>query len=190
MIFNVYPMILNSYISFTDKNKFKPNPDCEFILNDILVPLCWDVFKENAPTGLGKPFTVAEPWYKNYQTLVGDLFSIDAVMALLTIGVCLVPLFGASVIDKRLERQESRSVPSIVIWLAAIGILNSIIGLYYYLIVLKHVYLYRSEDEDIPIPVTTPTRIALIVLTAGIVLIGAAFAPWFEWSTTAASILF
>jgi len=120
LIFNVYPMILNSYISFTDKNKFKPNPDCEFVLNDLLVPLCWDVFKENAPVGLGKPFTVAEPWYKNYQTLVGDLFSIDAVMALLTIGVCLVPLFGASVIDKRLERQESRSVPSIVIWLAAI----------------------------------------------------------------------
>jgi len=84
----------------------------------------------------------------------------------------------------------SAAVKADMIWLAAIGVLNSIIGLYYYLIVLKHVYLYRSEDEDIPIPVTTPTRIALIVLTAGIVLIGAAFAPWFEWSTTAASILF
>jgi len=82
------------------------------------------------------------------------------------------------------------AVQADMVWLAAIGILNSIIGLYYYLIVLKHVYLYRSEDEDIPIPVTTPTRIALIVLTAGIVLIGAVFAPWFEWSTTAASILF
>lgn len=82
------------------------------------------------------------------------------------------------------------AVKADMIWLAAIGVLNSIIGLYYYLIVLKHVYLYRSEDVDVPIPVTTPTRIALIVLTAGIVLIGAAFAPWFEWSTTAASILF
>ena len=77
-----------------------------------------------------------------------------------------------------------------MVWLAVIGVLNSIIGLYYYLIVLKHVYLYRSEEDDIPVPVTTPTRIALIVLTAAILIIGIAFAPWFEWSSTAASILF
>ena len=77
-----------------------------------------------------------------------------------------------------------------MVWLAVIGVLNSIIGLYYYLIVLKHVYLYRSEEDDIPVPVTTPTRIALIVLTAAILIVGIAFAPWFEWSSTAASILF
>lgn len=77
-----------------------------------------------------------------------------------------------------------------MVWLAAIGVLNSIIGLYYYLIVLKHVYLFRSENEDKSVPIATPTRIALIVLTTGIVLIGVAFGPWFGWSATAASILF
>ncbi len=82
------------------------------------------------------------------------------------------------------------AVQADMIWLAVIGVLNSIIGLYYYLIVLKHVYLYRSESDDIPIPATTPTRIALIVVTAGILLVGIAFAPWYEWSTLAASILF
>ncbi len=40
--------------------------------------------------------------------------------------------------------------------LAVIGVLNSIIGLYYYLTILKYVYLYRSEDEDKPIPLTAP----------------------------------
>jgi len=82
------------------------------------------------------------------------------------------------------------AVDADMVWLAVIGVLNSIIGLYYYLIVLKHVYLYRSEEDDKPIPVTTSTRIALIILTAGIVLIGVVFAPWFGWSTMASSILF
>ena len=49
LAFNVYPMILNTYISFTNKNKFHPNPDCENQLNDILVPTCWNVFEESAP---------------------------------------------------------------------------------------------------------------------------------------------
>jgi len=62
--------------------------------------------------------------------------------------------------------------------------------LYYYLIVLKHVYLHRSADDDIPIPLTTPTRIALIILSVGIVVVGVVFAPWFELSNTAAAILF
>jgi NADH-quinone oxidoreductase subunit N len=77
-----------------------------------------------------------------------------------------------------------------MIWLAVIGVLNSIIGLYYYLIVLKHVYLYQPEEGAKPVPVTTPTRIALIVLVIGIVAIGVIFAPWFGWSTAAASLLF
>jgi len=76
------------------------------------------------------------------------------------------------------------------IWLAVIGILNSIVGLYYYLTVLKVVYLYRSEDEGKPLPVTRPYATALIVLTIGIILIGTVFAPWFSASTTAAAALF
>ena len=34
------------------------------------------------------------------------------------------------------------------VWLAIVGILNSIIGLYYYLNVLKYVYLFRMEEQD------------------------------------------
>lgn len=76
------------------------------------------------------------------------------------------------------------------IWLAIIGVLNSIIGLYYYLTVLKVVYLYRSDDEDKPLPVTRPYAIALGVCTLGIILIGTVFAPWFSWATSAAAALF
>jgi NADH-quinone oxidoreductase subunit N len=77
-----------------------------------------------------------------------------------------------------------------MVWLAVIGVLNSIIGLYYYLIVLKHVYLYPPEEGAGSVPVTTPTRIALVVLSAGILLVGIAFAPWFEWASMTVSILF
>jgi NADH-quinone oxidoreductase subunit N len=78
-------------------------------------------------------------------------------------------------------------------WLVVVGIINSVIGLYYYLNVLKYVYLYRmpNEDEDKhPVPLTRPYAIALAVLTIGVVLIGTVFAPWFTWSDAAALNLF
>lgn len=77
-----------------------------------------------------------------------------------------------------------------LVWLAIVGILNAIIGLYYYLIVLKVIYLYRSEEEDKPVPITRPYALALVVLVIGIVLVGTAFAPWFTWADTAAAALF
>ena len=77
-----------------------------------------------------------------------------------------------------------------LIWLAFVGVLNSIIGLYYYLIVLKHVYLYRSEEDDKPIRMTRPFTIAITILSIGILVLGAIFGPWFGWSSTAAAALF
>jgi NADH-quinone oxidoreductase subunit N len=75
-------------------------------------------------------------------------------------------------------------------WLAFVGIINSIVGLYYYLTVLKVVYLYRSEKEGEPLPVSRPYALALTVLTVGIILMGTLMAPFFEWGTTAAAALF
>jgi NADH-quinone oxidoreductase subunit N len=82
------------------------------------------------------------------------------------------------------------AVNSQMIPLAFIGVLNSIIGLYYYLTVLKVVYLYRSDDEDKHIAIPRPYGIALIVLTFGIILVGTLFAPWFSWASQAAAAMF
>ena len=79
------------------------------------------------------------------------------------------------------------------VWLVIVGIINSIIGVYYYLNALKYVYLYRMPDQDEenhPIPMTRPYAIALAVLTLGVILIGTIFAPWFSWSDAAALNLF
>lgn len=78
-------------------------------------------------------------------------------------------------------------------WLVVVGIINSIIGVYYYLNVLKYVYLYRMPNEDEeqhPVPLTRPYTIALVVLTIGVILVGTVFAPWFGWASDGAFLLF
>ena len=76
------------------------------------------------------------------------------------------------------------------IWLAFVGVLNAIIGLYYYMTILKVVYLYRSDDEDKPIAVPRPYGLALLTCLLAIVVIGVLSAPWLQWALTAAGSLF
>ncbi|MBK7454573.1 MAG: hypothetical protein IPJ46_12905 [Anaerolineales bacterium] len=78
-------------------------------------------------------------------------------------------------------------------WLIIVGILNSILGVYYYLNTMKFVYLYRMPNEDEenhPILLTRPYAIALAILALGVILVGTVFAPWFSWSDAAALNLF
>jgi NADH-quinone oxidoreductase subunit N len=78
-------------------------------------------------------------------------------------------------------------------WLVIVGIINSIIGVYYYLNAMKYVYLYRmpeQDEENHPVPLTRPYMLALAVLALGVILIGTVFAPWFSWSNAAALNLF
>lgn len=77
-----------------------------------------------------------------------------------------------------------------LVWLAVIGILNSIVGLYYYLTVVKVAYLNRSEDEAKPMPVSWPWKVALVVCVAGIILLGVLVGPWFSWVSGAVTTLF
>jgi len=77
-----------------------------------------------------------------------------------------------------------------MIWLAFIGVLNAIVGLYYYLIVLKVVYVSPAPEGAEPIDIPNLSKIALVVLSIGIVLIGTASAPWFNWAMQAAQDLF
>lgn len=82
------------------------------------------------------------------------------------------------------------AVEANLVWLAVVGVINSIFGLYYYLIVLKVVFLYRSDDEEKPFPIARTYNLAFAVLIFGIILLGTVFAPWFAWSGTAALALF
>jgi NADH-quinone oxidoreductase subunit N len=82
------------------------------------------------------------------------------------------------------------AVQSGLIWLAFVGVINAIIGLYYYLTVLKVVYLYRSEDEDKRIVVPGAHAFALISCVIAVLVIGVLSGPWLDWMLNAASSWF
>lgn len=79
------------------------------------------------------------------------------------------------------------------IWLAIVGVLNSIVGLYYYLNVLKYIYLYRMEEEqeqDHPLPMSKMVNVVLGALVVGILILGVLFGPWFGMAAQAAANMF
>jgi len=75
-------------------------------------------------------------------------------------------------------------------WLAFIGVLNAFIGLYYYLTVVKYMYLYRSDEEAEPIPISRAATVALGFSTIAIIYLGVAAGAAFEWTRQAGTAFF
>lgn len=76
------------------------------------------------------------------------------------------------------------------IWLAFVGVLNAIVGLYYYMTILKVVYLYRSEDENKAIAIPLPYGVALALCVVVIIVIGTVSGPWLDVAVQTALSLF
>jgi NADH-quinone oxidoreductase subunit N len=112
--------------------------------------------------------------------------ALALVMLIAFLSLSGMPPFGGFIVKFAVF---AAAVDANLIWLAVVGVLNSIVGLYYYLTVLKVIYLYRSEDEEKPLPIPPSYQLALAVLTIGIILIGTVFAPWFSLSNTAAAAM-
>jgi len=75
-------------------------------------------------------------------------------------------------------------------WLAGIGILMAFVGLYYYLSIIKYMYLYRSEEDDVPIPVSRAAQIGLVVSVLLIIYLGVSAGPAFDLTRQAAAAFF
>jgi len=85
----------------------------------------------------------------------------------------------------------SAAVQSGLTWLAIVGVLNAIVALYYYLVVIKVMYVDRSEDEDKPIPVSRPYVWVMGITLIAVILIGTiGVEPIFEWAVRSAASLF
>ncbi|MBI1282045.1 MAG: NADH-quinone oxidoreductase subunit NuoN [Anaerolineaceae bacterium] len=83
------------------------------------------------------------------------------------------------------------AVQSNLTWLALFGVLNSIVALYYYLVVIKVMYVDRSEDEDKPIPVSRTYTWAMGITALAVVLVGTvAVQVVFTWAVESARSLF
>ncbi len=78
-----------------------------------------------------------------------------------------------------------------MVWLAIIGVLNSIVALYYYLVVIKVIYVDRSEDEDKPIAMPTPYGFVVAATSIVVILLGTILiTPLWDWATNAGTELF
>jgi NADH-quinone oxidoreductase subunit N len=84
------------------------------------------------------------------------------------------------------------AVDSNLTWLAVVGILNSMIALYYYIIVIKIMFVNPVKDDSAAeIPTTAPYKFALAFSALVVVLLGTILVtPIVDWATRAASGLF
>lgn len=115
LIFNIYPITYNIFISFTNRNQYHPNPDCSAKLTSIIEPTCWPMFKESI--GASTPYQYQQPAYKNYADLLGRLVSLKGLLALVEFLVCFIPLIVAAQANKYYDRQLTRPIPGTIIWL-------------------------------------------------------------------------
>lgn len=76
-----------------------------------------------------------------------------------------------------------------MIWLAVIGVINSIISLYYYLMVARVMYIKPPETEE-AVPASRALLAALLVTGVGMLLLGIYPAPLSELSQAAARAFF
>lgn len=75
-------------------------------------------------------------------------------------------------------------------WLALIGIINAFIALYYYLSVVKVMYLYRSDNEEVRIPVSRSAALAIGFTIFAVIYLGILADSTFELTQRAASAFF
>ena len=76
-----------------------------------------------------------------------------------------------------------------MIWLALVGIFNAIIGLYYYLVVLKTIYVNEPiQKEKLPLP-SVSWRVAMAVCVAGILILGFLYGPFYAYAQSVASAI-
>jgi arabinogalactan oligomer/maltooligosaccharide transport system permease protein len=125
LLLNIYPIIYNVFISFTNRNLYHPNPDCSIEITNIIEPKCWPFFKES--TGASTAYVIQSPIFANYNTLVGHLFSGTGLLAILKIVACFVPLVAAGQLNKVYSRRLDRPIPGWLVWFLGI-VLFVIIG--------------------------------------------------------------
>jgi NADH-quinone oxidoreductase subunit N len=82
------------------------------------------------------------------------------------------------------------SVTDDLLWLVGLAVLNSFISLYYYLMIMRQMYLFDPEDGLTRFKVSPVLGVVGAVLMLGVIAIGTYPAPLFEAAEDAASPLF
>jgi NADH-quinone oxidoreductase subunit N len=81
------------------------------------------------------------------------------------------------------------AVDANLVGLAMIGVLNSIIALYYYLVVIKIMWVDRSENDDQPIHLPGSLGLTLGFVTVVVIFLGVVPAPIIDWARDGAILV-
>jgi arabinogalactan oligomer/maltooligosaccharide transport system permease protein len=120
LLLNIYPIVYNVFISFTNRNQYHPNPDCSIVVTSIIEPKCWPMFKESV--GVSTPYTIQSPAFANYATLIGKLFTGAGVLAILKVVVCFIPLIAAGQVNKYYDRKLTRPISGLGVWILGLAL--------------------------------------------------------------------
>ncbi len=72
------------------------------------------------------------------------------------------------------------AIESGMVWLAIVGIINSVIGLYYYLRIMKLMYLSEPVKEFTYKRLPVLWQVALGICIIGIIVLGVVYIPWYS----------
>lgn len=98
-------------------------------------------------------------------------FSLLAVV----LSLAGIPPFGGFV-SKLLVL--SAGVEAGLIWLVILAIINSVVGLYYYLGLIRLAFI--SEGNDQSLRTMLSWKVAMIICVVGIIILGVVYNPWFQ----------
>ncbi len=116
----------------------------------------------------------------------GIAFALLAAMLSLAGVPPLAGFFGKFYIFQAAIGYTNSAGQNSLVWLAVLGVLNSIVALYYYLMVLKVAYVDRAEGEDVPLKTSGGFKVALATTVAGMIFFGIFATPLYTLSTLAA----
>ncbi len=120
----------------------------------------------------------------------GIAFALLAAMLSLAGVPPLAGFFGKFYVFQAAMGYTNAAGQNSLVWLAVLGVLNSIVALYYYLVVLRVAYIERAEGEDVPLRTSAPFKFTLAITVAGMIFFGIFATPLYALSTLAAQVLY
>ena len=145
-----------------------------------------------ATTNLAAFFAIIAISNKTNSDQIDDFagMSSRAPVLALTLAVAFVALIGIPPTGIFFAKVYifSAAVNSDLLWLAVVGVVNSLISAYYYLRVIRVMYLAPAPSPE-PVPSSGVFRVALGVTTLGVVALGVVPGPLFRVAELAASTL-
>ena len=112
-----------------------------------------------------------------------------APLLALALAFCLISLTGIPVTAGFVSKVYifNAAVQNRLFWLVIVGVINSIISAYYYLRVVKVMYIGEPVSAE-RLPSSWPLRIALFIPTVGVLIVGLLPSPLIQAAQTAAGV--